>query len=1449
MAEKIVNDLTRGMIRKINPLRKEQNFYNFALNLSTDKNRLDRVTKVCENALEDYFSLKNINYIILNALYLNIDEYVFFITDKEASFSEILYYNKGQITTKYNNSNLDFNPSYIISSTYRVNYNGDRIIYFVDGYNKDRVFNLDKIELTDDIESISINPIYDHSGYIDYTVNYLGGSLPSGKYYIFVEPKDSNGKSAQYKHLIDGVPIENGDYKEELSKSSINSNLEYQNFIQETQDFSNVFGLQAETTTSKSITLDLSTLNENYTLVDIYVVLRNDDEYKVYLSENRTIIDKFIISNLSELLLLGSDISEILVNNVIYNKSETLIQKDNRLILANTKLETYNYNFQQIANNITVKPLLKNEVFNTTDRIFNRWWEGSGSNLRYNTISSSMNSTDNEKNIFSTPYYLAKTQKATLDAKTFMRDEVYALGVYFELTNGVTTDVYHIPGRKANDIPSDLLGLGLTDERNRVLNSSTASNWDTQTATLEGETKESWQLYNTGVQGMLGYYRCENVYPDGYGFPTDGEQNNQGRSYIRHHRIPSEYVYNTFESINFPSYNNQVLVKNLINLEFGNIIIPDELQDVVAKVHFCIADRTENNKKVLSKGIVYTNRILSDGTIRNSESLNAPTSYQNNNRSDRNFEFKSPEVDFLFKNSNIKGAYIKPTNVLVGYVNHLAKGLTSPSALDLPIPGAYINYEGINRSTPDQDNIIYDYKQEITLNRVNYRNFISSKTTSNPSIKQYSIDDMIFIDNNAVTSFAGNTVRYEGNQNSSILRLNNNYSPDINSLIETGDLLDVIPSEYKNNRNASTFLFRNFYFEEQLNRNNDYSNSERNIAGPAHRFFDSTLYATILSNNINIFGDLLNLRYSKVVSDNDNNNIIQGDSFIENHFTKKGYSTYIEENGYYTIQSSYDQRDKVSANLDSPVGRTLRRENSLDISVSESYISFPVETRLNIRLRRHDGEENNHFPYNTLTAVYPVNELEKKVLSQEVYTLDSKYYNENSINPLFPNTIKVNDLDNLDKKIGHRIIYSQLQNNESIVDNFRNFLANNYRDIITTKGNINKLFIKDNNLYILTRDSLFRINNSNNYLTTRDGTEIYVGTGEFLGTEPEELINLETGYAGTSSKLSINENKFGYVFVDRIRSKIILFDKNLNDINIVGLEEDLSINLIKAFPQLEGDNELDKPLLGYGILTGFDPETDRIFITKLDYKPTQLLLDDYNSEIVTIDNGLFYKGGEILEFSNNQEYFENKSFTATYDGINNVWISYHDYFPEYYIPDSNSLIIKDSNSINIKKYSNNYTDRFILDVTFNEHQALTKVFDSLQFDVETKTVDDDFIEEFFDEIIVYNDSQSTGLINLSTTYPNNNVTKKETYWNFSKLLDITEDKISKKLFLSDWDSIKNNYFIDKIVNNNDLNPSKDWYKKKRFRGKYINLRLFKNNLQNRKFLINFAILNYRRSVR
>lgn len=1424
MAEKIFNDLTKGMVRKVNPLKKDQNLYNFALNISTDKNVIDRVTKVNENKLEDYYSLKNVDYLILNSTYLGIDEYVYFITDKLSTFSEIVYYNKGQITTKYNNSALNFKASNIIDTTYRVNYAGDRLIYFVDGENKDRVINIDKVGLSDNIESLSISPVYGYSNYLKYNI-INRGNLKSGEYSIFVSYLDENGKESAYKEYIDNIAIENGIYSNNLD---VNSN--YLSYINSADRY-DVYGLPENSHTNKSIEIEVNNTVEYYKNINIYVILKHNTNTEVFLLENIPLQNKIIISDLNNYESLGNDVSAVIVDNIIYNSSEAIAQKENRLILANTKLESHNIDFQSIANQIKVKAVNNNNLFDVSYNLNiyplspeNPGSPGAPPERRVN--SHFTNSTRNELKTKSDSNYLSYTQSVEVPAMSFMRDDVYALGVYFELDNGVFTDVYHIPGRAMNDIDTEFING--QDETGATLTSAIRSNWDNRIISHGGETGEAWKIINTATTtGLLGYHQCDNsMYPYGYGFPS---------GYIRHHRIPSDKIFPiiTEEQVSEASNTYIKRYRNYVNLEFYNINIPTDLQDKVVNIYFCSANRDEYNKKVIDKGIIYSLR-----ENRNSELLNRPV--QTNDRNYEIYEFTSPNVDFRFKEFNIKADKLKINSIYTGNVGFFTKRNPRSSGTESGIPyiyGSFLNYEGIDISTSQQNDLNYSFKQETTFTRVNY--FTQTPNT----FYQVGIDDIIFTDNNSIINFTNSNdlINLEGNQNSSLLKLNMNSVPsswDDTDLLPGDNINSLSPIKYKDYAgvNLPSYIDANFYFPGREIGNSFNREDRRLINGMP--YFDSTHYITLLSDNNDIFTNLLQLTYTRIIQ-NENDLTYQGDCYIENHTTKKSFSCIVPEITYSTIDNeSILPIEKDAANV--TVSGGFPSIDNIDTSISETYITYPVETRLNIRIRRHDGD-NMHYPYTLFQSEFPYNELEKKAGSQEVYTLDSQYLNNNDSKALYANTLKIEDLQNQGKKIGNRLIYSELQNNESYKDNFRVFLANNYKDIITTKGNINKLFIKNNNLFILTRDSLLVMNSSNNYLNTRNGTDIYVGTGEFFGVEPEELISLETGFAGTISKLSFSENKFGYVFVDSIRNKIILFNENLNDINTYGLYEDLSINLFKQFPEL--NNHLDNPLLGYGILTGFDPETDRIFVTKHDYKATNILLGSN----YTINDGLFYIDNQLIDF-NNQDYFENKSFTVTYDAVNNIWISYHDYFPTSYIPNPAKLNVKLDNNF-IQKYGDDYTDNFIIDILFNEHQGLVKVFDSLQFDISSESSNGEFTEAFFDELIAYTQNQSTGLISLNSSYPNNNLTRKETYWNFSKLLDISDDKLNKKLFLNDWNSIKDNYFIDKVININDLDINKDWYKKKRFRDKLINVRLFKNNTENNKFTLNFGILNYRPSIR
>lgn len=1420
MSRKLINSLSKGLLRNINKILQDKEFYTFALNLAPTESITDRVSLVTEKKLEDVLALNSTPYVILGVTWLGKEEYVYFIKNKTSAVSEIWHVNKGVKTLKYSNTELDFRFNKLISSTYRVDYKGDRLIYFVDGHNNDRVINIDQIELTDSINSLDIVPYYASTNTLDLSV-LKGGKLLQGNYVVAISFIDSNNVETNVKSISNSVSLGAGNYHENRYQEYPDDNTYYNN---QNSNFLEVKGLDNDAQTDKAIKVNIrENVVDNYTGMNVYVIRMTAETTEVSLIENTRITNELVITGAEQFIDLGDDLSTVVVNNILYNKSEVITQKDNRLLRANTKIDSYNYNFQELANSISVSYVVEHDpaMGGITRDNANRDGKGSRENADFsNTIALQTSSPD----------YLANNNDKL--NKSFSRDEVYALGVYFELEGGTVTDVYHIPGRLPNP--------GISGQSEST-NSTNASNYDTAIVTHRGMTGPRWKVYNTAIrtggspttsEGVLGYYRTEEVYPDGFGFPTDGEKNSQGKSYIRHHKIPSDRLEPVIRSgvATGGATTTFIADRRYIGLKF-NINIPSELRNIITKVHYTYVPKNETNKNVLSKGIAYAiNQI--DGKV--SDQLNR---YADEALTTDEYEYHSAESSFKFKESNISGSRIKVTALLNGPIRYITKtGLPrDPSSTEYHQWPVFLNSEGANLARIDPFSFprpeSYNFKQIVRFNHVNY---IRRNELTNADFATFILDDARFVDANSALSVNGNNISFAGNQNSVYLKLRN--------FSESYFSLDFSSYLYNEGETFASHSMKNYpLVREGSNPIWTTWESLNNI----QRYNDSVAFTTLLTDNPNIDTDLVNLRYVIPYS---KNNTLVGDSYIDVFHGKRGYSDLfidqfnvlgIESNTEYTMLNQDDDYTPIVS-------------QRIDSSQYDDYFAFFTETQLNIRMRTTQGtddSEGDYYPNFTVNANLLANAFEERAGVKETYFIDEGY-NRYNIEEKFSNPIKLEDQYIEQRRLETRIVYSEVQNKESKTDNYRTSLANNYRDLITTRGGIYQMFTKAERLYAVTRDSIFMINTSNQTLKTESGYDVSVGTGEFFGIEPTELIAIEGGSGGTSSKLSLNENPYGYVFVDKYKGYITLFNDSLLDINTIGLYENFELELEEALPELF--EELDSPQLGYGIATGYDPELRRILITKKDYKPLQSFFDrykgiynpstTYNDEDFFILEGMLVTGeGQLADF-NDKTLFENKSITVSYDPIAQKWLSYHDYFPNRYITNSNVVrpVLE-----NVTEFGDNYSDKQVLEVMFNDEPAITKVFDSLEVDSRSEDVDGNTTNDFFTGLIAYNEKQSTGLIELDSS----KLTKHETYWNINSLRDDSIDYSTKKLFTNEWSVIQDDYYIDKVLNPDAMSLNKLWYKRGRLRDKYLIVRFFRNNFDNKKILVNFVNSTVRQSYR
>lgn len=211
---------------------------------------------------------------------------------------------------------------------------------------------------------------------------------------------------------------------------------------------------------------------------------------------------------------------------------------------------------------------------------------------------------------------------------------------------------------------------------------------------------------------------------------------------------------------------------------------------------------------------------------------------------------------------------------------------------------------------------------------------------------------------------------------------------------------------------------------------------------------------------------------------------------------------------------------------------------------------------------------------------------------------------------------------------------------------------------------------------------------------------------------------------------------------------------------------------------------------------------------------------------------------------------ENKSFTLSYYPAAQQFVSFHSYLPNNYIIHPNSLLAKRNNTQIKQLNKGDYGDYFDVDIKpfiiesiFNEAPLSTKIFDNITFNLKSE-LNGVSTNKFFDKMILNTEYQCSGEFTLNLA----NLTKKERNWCINKFNDITNNT-NNTLFSDNWEDIKDQYPIDKVVNIDKIDVLKPWYQRGRFRDKFLCVRFIENNLEKQKIMCNFVSTIFRASQR
>lgn len=232
--------------------------------------------------------------------------------------------------------------------------------------------------------------------------------------------------------------------------------------------------------------------------------------------------------------------------------------------------------------------------------------------------------------------------------------------------------------------------------------------------------------------------------------------------------------------------------------------------------------------------------------------------------------------------------------------------------------------------------------------------------------------------------------------------------------------------------------------------------------------------------------------------------------------------------------------------------------------------------------------------------------------------------------------------------------------------------------------------------------------------------------------------------------------------------------------------------------------------------------------------------------------------------------FQNKSWTLSYSFYSNSWVSYHSYLPLYYIHNQSHLYSFEGNRDIWKHnidglFQNYYGEKYPYIVEFvNVDDSLqTRITEGLSLitkarkwnPTEQEYQDERFIT--FNKLTAYNDRSSTGELDVvvKDTMPNPAdwlfhqikntpgqilITRKERDWNLNEIRNYVIDP-ALPLFSTSWAKLQDAYFIDKIVNQGNIDHTMEWSDTEMLRDKFIIIRLKFDTFDNVNLIFNFSL--------
>ena len=264
-----------------------------------------------------------------------------------------------------------------------------------------------------------------------------------------------------------------------------------------------------------------------------------------------------------------------------------------------------------------------------------------------------------------------------------------------------------------------------------------------------------------------------------------------------------------------------------------------------------------------------------------------------------------------------------------------------------------------------------------------------------------------------------------------------------------------------------------------------------------------------------------------------------------------------------------------------------------------------------------------------------------------------------------------------------RLIYSLQAQKEAKKDFWRVFLPNNYKDF-KSEVNVIKPISKSGAIILFPYQSPVMFQGVDQ-LQTDLGTKLTIGDGG-LFTQPLQNIansDLSNEYGSSESMRSVVNTPTGVYYMSQAQGKIFHYTGRLDNISNKGMKwwfnKYLPSILVRQYPELEFSKLSDNPVIGIGCQSIYDVNDDIVYFMKKDYKVKENLIPGSGGgEVHFINDGFVYKTlpaspGTPIKVGD-PLYFEDASWTVSYDAKSQAWISFHDWHPELALPSINHFL-------------------------------------------------------------------------------------------------------------------------------------------------------------------------------